>query len=101
MEIDYKDHGKKPYIINIEDATTGNDNYRTTIWTGSKLQVTVMSIQPGDDIGLLSLCSLSSVVNPLESYQFLKKVARLLIVTVKVGCSYKHIKLSSLIYHAI
>ncbi|MDQ8265383.1 cupin domain-containing protein, partial [Enterococcus faecium] len=27
MEIDYKDHGKKPYIINIEDATTGNDNY--------------------------------------------------------------------------
>ncbi|HGV8388594.1 cupin domain-containing protein, partial [Enterococcus lactis] len=26
MEIDYKDHGKKPYIINIEDATTGNDN---------------------------------------------------------------------------
>ncbi|MFI8545400.1 cupin domain-containing protein, partial [Enterococcus casseliflavus] len=24
MEIDYKDHGKKPYIINIEDATTGN-----------------------------------------------------------------------------
>ena len=52
MEIDYKDHGKKPYIINIEDATTGNDNYRTTIWTGSKLQVTVMSIQPGDDIGL-------------------------------------------------
>lgn len=52
MEFDYKDHGKKPYVINIEDATKENNNYRTTIWTGEKLQVTVMSIQPGDDIGL-------------------------------------------------
>lgn len=52
MEFDYKDHGKKPYVINIEDATKKNNNYRTTIWTGEKLQVTVMSIQPGDDIGL-------------------------------------------------
>lgn len=52
MIIDYKDHGKEPYVINIEDATTKNSNYRTTIWTGEKLQVTVMSIEPGDDIGL-------------------------------------------------
>src|SRR5699024_2333399 len=52
MEFDYKDHGKKPYVINIEDATKENNNYRTTISTGEKLQVTVMSIQPGDDIGL-------------------------------------------------
>lgn len=46
------DHGKKPYVVNIEKKTTENDNYRTTIWTGKKLQVTVMSIQPNDDIGL-------------------------------------------------
>ncbi|WP_423190253.1 cupin domain-containing protein [Alkalibacterium sp. f15] len=52
MGIDYKDHGKKPYIIDIEDATEDNENYRTTIWTGEKLQVTLMSIEPGDDIGL-------------------------------------------------
>ena len=39
-------------LVNIEDLTTGNENYRTTIWTGQKLQVTVMSIQPNDDIGL-------------------------------------------------
>lgn len=52
MEIDYKDHGQKPYIINIEEATKNNGNYRTTIWTGEKLQLTVMSIEPGDDIGL-------------------------------------------------
>lgn len=52
MAIDFKDHGKQPYVVNIEDATVQNDNFRTTIWTGEKLQVTVMSIQPGDDIGL-------------------------------------------------
>ena len=39
-------------LVNIEDLTTGNENYRTTVWTGQKLQVTAMSIQPNDDIGL-------------------------------------------------
>lgn len=51
-EIDYTDHGKEPYVINIEKATVENNNYRTTLWTGDNLQVTVMTIQPGDDIGL-------------------------------------------------
>ncbi len=49
---DYKDHGKSPYIVNIEEYTLENENYRTTIWTGAKLQATLMAIQPGDDIGL-------------------------------------------------
>jgi len=52
MTIDFKDHGKTPYVVNIEDATLKNENYRTTIWTGAQLQVTVMTILPNDDIGL-------------------------------------------------
>lgn len=52
MAIDEKDYGKKPHVVNIEDTTIYNDNYRTTIWTGEKLQVTVMNIEPNDDIGL-------------------------------------------------
>ncbi len=52
MAFDDKDNGKGKYIVNIEDYTKENENYRTTIWTGEKLQVTLMSIQPGDDIGL-------------------------------------------------
>ena len=52
MNISDEKNGKKPYVVNIEDATIQNDTYRTTIWTGEKLQVTVMAIQPGDDIGL-------------------------------------------------
>lgn len=50
--MDFKDHGKEPYVVNIEEATTKNENFRTTIWTGENLQVTVMSVEPGDDIGL-------------------------------------------------
>lgn len=49
---DYSDRGKKPVVEDIEGMTLENENYRTTIWTGDKLQVTVMTIQPGDDIGL-------------------------------------------------
>ena len=50
--IDIKDCGPEPFVANIEGLTLGNDNYRTTIWTGKNLQVTLMSIQPGHDIGL-------------------------------------------------
>ncbi len=52
MTFDYKDHGKEEYVVNIEDYTKENTNYRTTIWSGEKLQVTLMTIQPNDDIGL-------------------------------------------------
>ncbi|MGB3161089.1 MAG: cupin domain-containing protein [Carnobacterium sp.] len=52
MKLSDKMNGKKPYVVNIEEATVQNDTYRTTIWTGDKLQATVMSIQPKDDIGL-------------------------------------------------
>ena len=46
------DQGPNPFVVDIEDATLANDNYRTTLWTGSHMQLTVMSIKPGDDIGL-------------------------------------------------
>ncbi|EYT64705.1 cupin [Dietzia sp. UCD-THP] len=46
------DHGPHPYVVNIEDETLSNTNYRTTLWTGKHMQMTVMAIAPGDDIGL-------------------------------------------------
>ena len=52
MTYDFSDRGGEPVVENIEGMTLENDNFRTTIWTGSKLQVTLMTIQPGDDIGL-------------------------------------------------
>ncbi|WP_411266266.1 cupin domain-containing protein [Bacillus sp. HNG] len=50
--IDFKDHGQRPYVININEASKQNNTYRTAIWTGKHLQVTLMSLQVGEDIGL-------------------------------------------------
>ena len=47
-----KDYGPNPFVINIDDATDKNNTFRTTLWTGDHLQVTLMSIDVGDDIGL-------------------------------------------------
>ena len=41
-----------PDALDIEQETLANDTFRTTLWTGKHLQLTVMSIRPGDDIGL-------------------------------------------------
>jgi len=49
---DSTDHGPDPFVANIEEATRANSNYRTTLWTGNNLQVTLMTIQPGHDVGL-------------------------------------------------
>jgi mannose-6-phosphate isomerase-like protein (cupin superfamily)/predicted GNAT family acetyltransferase len=44
------DFGNTPYVVDLEDLTKSNSNYRTTKWTGKKLQMTLMSID--DEIGL-------------------------------------------------
>lgn len=46
------DHGKEPFALNLSQAAKQNNTYRTVIWTGEYLQVTLMSIDVGDDIGL-------------------------------------------------
>ncbi|MED1790117.1 cupin domain-containing protein [Brevibacillus laterosporus] len=47
-----KDYGRRPFVVNIDKATKQNNTYRTAIWTGKHFQVTLMSINVGDDIGL-------------------------------------------------
>lgn len=46
-----KDFGPAPYVVDIEDATVENETFRTALWTGKFLQMTVMSIPVGGDIG--------------------------------------------------
>lgn len=48
----FVDCGPAPCTINIEKATKSNNTYRTAIWTGNHLQVTLMCIRVGDDVGL-------------------------------------------------
>lgn len=47
-----RDYGPEPFVIDIDQATKQNTNYRTALWTGKHLQLTLMSINPGEDIGL-------------------------------------------------
>ena len=46
------DIGPEPQSFNIERATNENPNYRSVAWSGRYLQVTLMSIPVGGDIGL-------------------------------------------------
>ncbi len=39
-------------MIDIAEATKQNDTFRTALWTGDHLQLTLMSIRPGGEIGL-------------------------------------------------
>ena len=47
-----KDVGPEPQTFDLERATIDNTNYRAVAWSGKYLQLTLMSIPPGDDIGL-------------------------------------------------
>lgn len=41
----------KGYIANIEKLTEDNTDFRHVLYTGKNLQLVVMSIQPGEEIG--------------------------------------------------
>lgn len=46
------DYGPEPFVIDIDQATKHNNTFRTALWTGKHLQLTLMSINVGQDIGL-------------------------------------------------
>jgi mannose-6-phosphate isomerase-like protein (cupin superfamily) len=41
----------KGYVGNIETLTEDNDDYRRVIYTGRNLQLVLMALQPGEEIG--------------------------------------------------
>ena len=47
-----RDYGGEPFVFNIHHATNKNENFRTTLWTGEHLQLTVMNIPVKGDIGV-------------------------------------------------
>lgn len=46
------DYGGQPFIVNINHFAKINNSFRTALWTGDWLQVTIMSIPVGEDIGI-------------------------------------------------
>jgi mannose-6-phosphate isomerase-like protein (cupin superfamily) len=47
-----EDIGPQPQSFNLENCTRENTDYRSVAWSGRYLQVTLMSIPVGSDIGL-------------------------------------------------
>ena len=46
-----KDYGGAPLILNLPTAASRNESFRQALWTGNDLQLTVMSIPEGGDVG--------------------------------------------------
>lgn len=49
-----KDIGPEPQSFDLETETVENPSYRTVAWSGTYLQLTLMSIPVGGDVGLES-----------------------------------------------
>ena len=47
-----RDYGPEPFVINIDKATKQNDTFRSALWTGNHLQLTLMSIPVGGEVGV-------------------------------------------------
>ena len=47
-----RDYGCEPFVFNINHATNMNPNFRTTLWTGQDMQLTLMCIPIGGNIGV-------------------------------------------------
>jgi mannose-6-phosphate isomerase-like protein (cupin superfamily) len=50
--IPLRDYGPEPFVVNIEEAARQNNYFRLALWTGNHLQLTLMSIRVGEDIGI-------------------------------------------------
>ena len=48
----YGDFGPYPYAAHIGYEAWQNENFRRAFWTGEQLQMTLMSLMPGEDIGV-------------------------------------------------
>lgn len=47
-----QDYGPDPFVFDIDEITERNNTFRTTLWSGTNLQVTLMSLNVGEDIGV-------------------------------------------------
>ena len=45
------DYGPRPFVINLNSATKQNNAFRAALWTGTHLQLTLMSLMVGESIG--------------------------------------------------
>ena len=66
------DHGPNPFVANIPFVARQNPNYRTAFWTGSQLQMTLMTIPVCGDIGLERHSDTDQIIRVEEGYALIK-----------------------------
>lgn len=74
-----QDYGPAPYVTNVEQMAMQNTNFRTAIWTGENLQMTLMSIPPMGKIGM-------EMHEDTDQYLRIEQGTAL----VKMGCCERH-----------
>lgn len=67
-----KDYGPVPFVFNSEKAAKQNDNFRSTVWTGNHLQVTLMSIEVGEEIGVENHPNIDQFLQIEQGYGLVK-----------------------------
>ena len=50
--VEFRDFGPEVFVFDIEEYTLQNENFRIALWTGTHMQLTLMSLLPGEEIGL-------------------------------------------------
>lgn len=48
----YRDNGPDPYILDMEQLAVNYSDFRTAVWTGCHMQMTLMCIPPCGEVGL-------------------------------------------------
>ena len=66
------DYGPAPFVIKIDQAAKQNNTFRTVLWTGNHLQLTLMSINVGEDIGLENHPNLDQFIRIEQGYGLVK-----------------------------
>ena len=67
-----RDYGPNPFVVDIDEAVKQNKNFRLALWTGKHLQITLMSINVGDDIGLEIHPNLDQFIRIVEGQALVK-----------------------------
>ena len=92
-----RDYGSGPLIADLTNLAKANANFRTALWTGSCMQVTLMRIKPGESIGaemhpgtdqlirVESGCALVQLGSSPENLPCCKKVSCGAVVLVPAG----------------
>lgn len=67
-----EDYGPEPFVVNIKAETLNNPYFRSTLWTGEHLQLTLMSIPVRGEIGLEAHPELDQFLRLEQGYGLVK-----------------------------